>query len=669
MSECPQSGKRTFVRGMLLPILLSAAFVIPAALRAQWSPLPYVNNLICGADGDQKNHDVVTDGRGGLIVVWEDERSPVAGADIYAQRITASGATVWGAGGVPVCGFLGMQRRPRAVSDGSGGVIVAWDDTRNGDFDIYVQRLDSSGQNAWAPNGIHICTSPWAQNYPVIAKDGAGGAFVIWQDARSTGFAVYAQRVSGSGERLWTENGINVCPVTPSAVLPHAVSDDKGGVIVVWEDARDPGNGGDLYAQRINGIGQLAWTAGGKPVCTAPLSQKNPRITWDGGVAVCAWQDGRGGPGNSDIYAQRLDSNGLALWLQNGVAVCVAQNDQTAPAVIPDETGGTIVAWRDSRFSYSPRVFVQSINRQGVQIWQANGIDVCPSAQGVEQYGLARDGAGGAVLAWHDARGGSLNSNIYGQRISWGGLRMWDVSGALVCTANGNQDNPMLLYAGGPGYFAVWRDFRDDNAGSDVYASFIDLNGAITPVDLLHFSASVESSRVLLRWKTASERSNAGFHVLRSYDSFVWDEIGFAAGDPAGIDGREYRFEDAAPVSSSRREVYYRLRQLDIDGALNDLPVIKVLLGPQEGAGVSTAWPNPTSAVVHLSIQLNETSGVSCALFNTAGRFVGMLFERNALEAGSHIFPLPVGDLTPGAYYLVVESARRLEAHLLNIKR
>ena len=41
-------------------------------------------------------------------------------------------------------------------------------------------------QAAWVPDGIGICTMTGAQLNPQIIPDGTGGVIMAWQDARGT---------------------------------------------------------------------------------------------------------------------------------------------------------------------------------------------------------------------------------------------------------------------------------------------------------------------------------------------------------------------------------------------------------------------------------------------------------------------------------------------------
>ncbi len=102
---------------------------------------------ICTVSGVQDQHQICSDGAGGAIIVWQDPRGPTD--DIYAQKIDASGVTQWTANGSIICNKGGDQQYPQICSDGAGGAIIAWDDERTGinDDDIYAQRVLGSPES------------------------------------------------------------------------------------------------------------------------------------------------------------------------------------------------------------------------------------------------------------------------------------------------------------------------------------------------------------------------------------------------------------------------------------------------------------------------------------------------------------------------------------------
>ena len=139
---------------------------------------------VCTAVGYQYVYMVVSDGAGGAIIVWRDHRS--GNTDIYAQRLNAAGVPQWTPDGVGVCTATGAQDTPSLISDGTGGAIFTWEDNRLGETpDIYVQRLNAAGVPQWTPDGVLLSTTSWYQLKPQIVTDGGGGAIVTWYDFRS----------------------------------------------------------------------------------------------------------------------------------------------------------------------------------------------------------------------------------------------------------------------------------------------------------------------------------------------------------------------------------------------------------------------------------------------------------------------------------------------------
>ena len=373
---------------------------------------------LSGAALGQIDPDAVSDGVGGAIVAWKDGRNGGGNWDIYAQRVNANGDTLWAADGVAVCANAGSQEAPVVASDGSGGVITAWQDYRSGYYDIYAQRVDSDGDTAWASAGIPVCTSAWHQYSPGIAADGAGGAIVTWQDNRSVDYDIYAQRLDSNGDTLWAADGVVLCGASWDQSVPTIVADGEGGAIVAWKDNRDAV--GDIVAQRVDAYGDVQWASGGVTLCGDAATQTNPRAISDGaGGAVVVWTDNRNG--NWDIYAQRVDASGAALWTTDGVALCTNGAEQALPAIVSDGLGGAIVSWDDYRGG-NWDVYAQHVDWSGTVRWATDGVEICAAGGNQRESAVVSLEAGGALVAWTDGRSGNLD--IYAQRMGrhgyWG---------------------------------------------------------------------------------------------------------------------------------------------------------------------------------------------------------------------------------------------------------
>ncbi|MCK4511090.1 hypothetical protein KAW64_05085, partial [bacterium] len=261
-------------------IIVSAATVLlsVAVAGAEWSHDPSENNPVCEASGDQQSVQIVEDGVGGHIVSWED--SQTGDLNIYAQLVDAWGDVVWTSGGIVVTA-ANDQHIAKMVGDGIGGAIVVWQDYRNGtDYQIYAQRLDSSGAPMWG-GGVAVCAEIGDQDGAVLVGDGSGGAIIAWADHRGAyGGAIYAQRVDASGTLLWP-GGIAVAPDTVGARGSIAIAaDGSGGAVLAWADDR-AGDGG-IYAARVDASGNEVWTSGGSIVVGAGTSWDSPAILGDG---------------------------------------------------------------------------------------------------------------------------------------------------------------------------------------------------------------------------------------------------------------------------------------------------------------------------------------------------------------------------------------------------
>jgi hypothetical protein len=460
-----------FAASVLVVIVLA---VSTGTASATWPHDPGLGNVaVCLSPNSQAGPGIVSDGAGGAIIAWYDYRS-LTSYDIYVQRLSAAGVPLWTANGVPLCTGSGEQLNLSITSDGAGGAIVAWEDSRSGAGDIYAQRVNAAGSPLWTPNGVALCLAASFQGTIRLVSDGAGGAIASWRDLRSgSNYDIYAQRLSAGGAAQWAPNGIALCTIANDQLDPAIASDGAGGAIVTWSDFRSASTL-DIYAQRINASGTPLWTANGQALSLAADTQSGPMIVADGaGGAIVTWLDYRGA--NPDIYAQRVSAAGTPQWTGDGVVVCAAALNQYEPRLASDGTGGAIVTWHDGRSGAGYDVYAQRIGAGGSPLWTANGVALC-TATGDQAYAWpTSDGAGGAIVAWTDYRG--LTGDIYAQRISGAGTTQWAFNGVATSTAVSNQTGVELAPDGAGGAIATWYDFR--NGTYDIYAQRVERYGQL----------------------------------------------------------------------------------------------------------------------------------------------------------------------------------------------
>lgn len=418
--------KKIFVLFLLLPVLASNK------TEAQWSHDPANPKVVCNAPESQSMLGSLSDGNGGVYIAWADLRNlSLTGFDIYVQHLSATGTDLWPSNGVSICSATQYQGTPAIVSDGAGGIIVAWIDLRNGvASNIYAQRVNASGVVQWTSNGIPVrnLATTHAENFQLIA-DGNGGAIVTWQDSRngSTNYDIYAQKINAGGNAMWTSNGVPLCSAPFSQVLPQLVSDLSGGAIVCWTDRRTDE---DVYAQRIDAAGTVQWTINGVAIGAANDFQRYPSIVSDlSGGAVIAFEDYRNGSAERDVYAQWINTGGSIQWQTNGVVLCDAANHQSLPKLINAGTGEYLVVWQDARSGVSQdKIYIQRIDQNGNALFATNGLLVSPTTGTYSLHHAVKDENNGVLIHYAE-------SNIYYvQKINQNGITQWPGAGVRYTT-------------------------------------------------------------------------------------------------------------------------------------------------------------------------------------------------------------------------------------------
>jgi predicted lipoprotein with Yx(FWY)xxD motif len=448
-------------------LLCAAAFATSLALAPVANAAPVNGTPLCTAAGDQLLPVTVSDGVGGIIVAWHDQRPTVPGNGVcYAQRLNAAGAPLWAADGVPLS-MSGDVGGPVIASDGAGGAFVAY----GGEFGApRIQRVNASGVEQWGSDGVQLSTNAPTMRDLAIAPDvgGGGGAIVAWrQDNASGGFSdIFAQKVNSSGATQW---GSPAIPITSTNTLnesvPSLLSDGAGGVFVTW-------HADGIRLQRYNSAGVSAWSA----LSLNPMGSQVPAsMVSDGsGGVVVAWSVGTG------ALTQRVSSAGAKQWTPNA-GVTLSSNGR-APTMIPDGSGGAIITWEDNRTTTNFDIYAQKMSSAGAAQWAMNGASVCVFTADQRAPQIVSDGAGGALISWYDDR---MNPNsgydIYAQRIDGTGAAQWTSNGAPLCTVHNDQEFPTMASDGAGGAWVAWQDFRTGTS-QDIYASRVNPSGIVLAV-------------------------------------------------------------------------------------------------------------------------------------------------------------------------------------------
>jgi hypothetical protein len=366
------------------------------------------------APGYQFEAAIAFDGTNYLIA-WQDGRS--GAADIYGARVSPAGA-VLDPDGIAISTAAGEQEVPALAFDGTNYLVV-WRDGRSGNWDIYGARVSPAGA-VLDPGGIAISTAPGFQHYPALAFDGTN-YLVAWQDGRSgAGDDIYSSRVSPAGAVL-DPGGIAISTAAGNQGGP-ALAFDGANYLVAWGDWRS--GAGDIYGTRVSPVGAVL-DPGGIAISTAPIYQVSPALAFDGTNYLVAWQDGRSGGTEFDIYGARVSPAGAVLD-PGGIPISTAPRYQFLPPALAFDGSNYLVAWTDWR-SGQTDIYGARVSPAGA-VLDPGGIAISTAPGFQELPALSFDGTN-YFVAWDDTY-----ADVYGARVNPAGAVL-DPGGILISTA------------------------------------------------------------------------------------------------------------------------------------------------------------------------------------------------------------------------------------------
>ena len=165
------------------------------------------------------------------------------------------------------------------------------------------------------------------------------------------------------------------------------------------------------------------------------------------------------------------------------------------------------------------------------------------------------------------------------------------------------------------------------SAKSDADVDFVDDGTAIInpdngplPITLVSFSATLlQNESVKLDWKTSMEINCSKYKIERSFDGSMFSEV--ASVDGSGTSSIVHTYSTIDNVSSSAGAIiYYRLRQLDLDGKGSYSKVVSVKTKPSDKNVVVS--PNPFRSYLNVNMNWSRTEIITARVINIQGKEV-----------------------------------------------
>ncbi|MEP6711771.1 MAG: T9SS type A sorting domain-containing protein, partial [Ferruginibacter sp.] len=142
----------------------------------------------------------------------------------------------------------------------------------------------------------------------------------------------------------------------------------------------------------------------------------------------------------------------------------------------------------------------------------------------------------------------------------------------------------------------------------------------VLTVKYLSFEAVVNNKIVDVKWVTNSVQNNAKFEVERSFDMNHFKMIGTVTNIVSSTEANiSYKLSDVSKELEENTIVYYRLKQINLNGTWNYSKVISVELKPKIGIKMNVS-PNPFVEDIHVHLSTSQSSIAEIRIISTSGQ-------------------------------------------------
>jgi hypothetical protein len=173
-------------------------------------------------------------------------------------------------------------------------------------------------------------------------------------------------------------------------------------------------------------------------------------------------------------------------------------------------------------------------------------------------------------------------------------------------------------------------------------------NVSILPLYIFNFYGSLKNETVVLNWQTRSEQGVGFYQVERSLDGTNFNQLTTITGKNIPI--ANYDYNDAVNGVAHKGILFYRVKQIQLDGAIHYSSVITIRVQEIQVGGIKL-YPNPTSN--NATLQINSIKNMSALVIITDVSGKQLSLQPTSLVKGSNFIPLNGINLLQSGTYVV----------------
>ncbi|MFC1887550.1 choice-of-anchor J domain-containing protein [Candidatus Cloacimonadota bacterium] len=466
-------------------LFILTACILASTLTAQWSDDASVNTAVAILEGSQAVPKVGNGPDGDVYIGFYSNEA--GNYDVRLQRYNSEGYQQWDDNGLLISDHPTMTWVTDwdMTVDQDNNAILVFQDIRTGSNDVFAYSIAPNGAFNWGEDGLQLSNTTAEDYSPNVTITSDNNVIVAW----STLEDIILQKISSTGELLWGDSGITLSGDN-DYTWPQVIPIENDEIILkFFEDSGNfPATTRHVLAQRIDADGNLVWpedtiisNAGGISIWTQIFSMVS-----DGNNGFfIAWDDDRDMNMDEQGYIQHIDSDGNALFTDNGIEIATTGNrERFSPQLVYDSSSEELTAyWRNTDSSQnSIGICGQKFDINGDYLWGFDGIDIINlSATNLQIIGV-RDSPFGIAIIFEEAHD-AINSVIKAMLLDSDGEFVWDDQNVELCSIDSQKLHPVASDFASNQWVAVWEDTRND--GGDIYAQNVSFNGELGQVQTL----------------------------------------------------------------------------------------------------------------------------------------------------------------------------------------
>ena len=637
-----ESGK-TFFRLQFFILFLFLSF----SLLGQWVNDPAINNKLVADTKDPKNITAVENPEGGIFLFWQDNNS-LGRPDIFYQFINLDGNTTFGSKGKAVSENLTKKEKPIVSNSINNSTVIIWQEKAKGKTNLFAQRVDNTGFLVWGKNPIQVIESASEVIDYSLSTDHDGNTYIVYIEKDRSfihNFRLKIQRVSAIGDLEDDLAGHLIDSSTNYLNLPSILPSGHGSCYIFWTEYLNKKN--KILVKKLLVDNTLDWDSKALDLSGNQNSVINYKVMlFNTSLVYIVWQThGR----EKSIYHQLFTHKGGVLWNIQGNLITTAKGQNYNPQPIIASDSSIIVSWINEH-QQDKNILVQKFWLDGKLLWKDDGENFIKLTG--DQFGqlIVPDNRGGAIVAWFDSREPKMKPNIYAQKLNKKGEALWGEGGSPVAIHPNSEKSYFGVFKDqNNGLISVFKDKRNNNSG--LFGQRIFSNNTYTST-IINFTTRAIGDSVQLLWETVNDANIRFYRIERvSGNNFSDDNWESIATIETGLFTNEkiYRFNDKP---SENGTIYYRIVQIDNREIeqFSDVSRVNYFYGDEGEITVYQNSPNPFSNTTTIEFTLPVRRSVKIEIYNARVEEVKKITIEDT-KSGRNKFVFDGSDLQPGVYF------------------